>query len=83
MLCINDLFQQSIIQIGIKNAVKIIIIKPKPSKPKKQLILIGLNQSLVWTNWKYVTVGSKKKSIKQQKFNINNEANKPKFLINI
>ena len=83
MLFINDLFQHKIIQIGVKNAVKMIITNANPSIPKMQLIFIELNQKFNSRNWKWAAVGSKKKSIPQQTFKIIKDQKSPKFLIKI
>ena len=79
----KDLFQHNIIQIGIKNAVKIIINNAKPSTPKIQLIFTMSNQGLISINWKCVTVGSKKNNKEQQILKIISELNNPKLRIKI
>jgi hypothetical protein len=58
---VSDLFQQSKIQTGIKNAVRRIMINARPSIPSIILILMELNQELVSRNWNWVDVISKKK----------------------
>ena len=67
--------------MGIRKAVNITIINAKPSIPRIQFILKILNQELRSTNWKWDTVGSKKKKITQQTFKIINDQKRPKFLI--
>ena len=79
----NDLFQHNNTQIGIKNAVKSIIIKPKPSIPKTRFILIEFNQLLLQINWKSKAAESKKNNNKHTMFKINNDQNNENFRINM
>ena len=79
----NDLFQQSKIQTGIKKAVNKSIISDKPSIPRTMLILIELNQELVSRNWKCVDAGSKKNNKVTQTLSISKDQKSEKLRIKL
>lgn len=80
---VNDLFQHIKIQTGTKKAVKMIIIKAKPSIPSTMLTLIELNQLTLSTNWNCADELSKKKSKPTEALSISNDQNKEKLRIKL
>ena len=80
---VNDLFQQSKIQTGIKKAVNKIIISDRPSIPRTMLILIELNQEVVSRNWKCVDVVSKKNNKVTQTLRISKDQKSEKLRIKL
>jgi hypothetical protein len=79
----KDWFQLSKTQVGIKKAVKSIILKAKPSIPTIKLIFIESNQRFFWTNWNVEIVGSKKKRRKKERFSISKDQPKEKLRISL
>jgi hypothetical protein len=79
----TDGFQESSVQTGIKNVVRIIINRAIPSIPRITLLFDRTSQSIFSKNWKPETVGSKKNSNNIEMLKINKDQKREKFLINL